>query len=450
MQKGAHPIRIRRFRALEGEKQMQSQVKGSKKRWLTRALLAAGLAGTSCLGSLPQPAKAATVNLTFLTWYASGQATMFNSAIKDFEKSHPGIMIIQNTVAGTGAATFPNQLRTDIAGGRAPDLFTMWGGTQSGPFIDAHSALDLTPYYKKYHWNETLLPAAVKAITRHGSLWGAPIDLRAMSLYYRKDIFSKYGLHVPTTFAQLETVCQTLKTHQIPCMASAGVYGWHIMRVFDFFLEHTAGPALHDQLLAGKTSWDRPQVAAAFALLKKWTANGWFPSGYMGITPTQGQQLFEQGKAAMVPEGDWFVTNMNLAGVSKDKYGFFAPPTDQKPARLDGFAEQFMIASQSKHPAEAAEFLNWWLQPAIQTKYYAVNGSSATRGALPSQAANPMGNLYATMVSRYPTYTVMDQAFPAEFMSTTYFRLQSSVVSGQASPQSAAQQMQQGLSQLQP
>ena len=420
----------------------------STKRLLASALLVGGLIGTSGLTGHQKAARADSVNLTFLTWFAAAQASQFNGAIKDFEGSHPGITITQNTVAGTGAATFPNALRTDIAGGRAPDLFTMWGGTLSGPFVDDHSALDLKPYYQKYNWNKILFPAAVSLISRNGSVWGAPIDMRAMTFYYRKDIFAKYGLQVPTSFAQLESVCQTLKTHQIPCMTSGGVYGWYIMRMFDFFLEHTAGPTLHDKLLASKTSWNIPQVAAAFALLKKWTANGWFPSGYMGITPTQGENLFEQGKAAMMLEGDWMVPVLQTAGLNGKQFGFFVSPTDQKPQRLDGFAEQFMISSQSKHPAETAEFINWWIQPATQVKYYSIVGSTATRGGLPSAASNPLATQYNRLVSQHPTALVMDQAFPAEFMSTTYFRLQSSVAAGSVSPQSAAQQMQQGVSQI--
>jgi hypothetical protein len=39
----------------------------------------------------------------------------------------------------------------------------------------------------------------------------------------------------------------------------------------------------------------------------------------------------------------------------------------------------------------------------------------------------------------------MDQAFPAETMSTTYFRLQSAVASGQVTPEAAAKEMQQGM-----
>ena len=418
------------------------------KRLVTSGVLVAALLGSSGLGAMPRVAKADSVHLTFLTWFDARGAKGLNQAISEFESSHPGITITQNTVAGTGAATFPNQLRTDIAAGNAPDLFTMWGGTLAGPFIDAHSALDLTPYYQKYRWNNVLLPGAVNLIKRNGSVWGAPIDLRAISFYYRKDIFSKYGLQVPTTFAQLESVCATLASHKIPCMAAAGVYGWHVMRVFDFFLEHTAGPALHDKLLLGKANWNIPRVVAAFTLLRKWTAAGYFPSGYMGITPAQAETMFEQGKAAMMPEGDWMVPGVAAVGVTPAQYGFFAPPTDQKPARVEGFAEQFMIAAQSKHPAEAAEFINWWIQPATQAKYFSIIGSTATKGGLPTDAASAISDQYARLVGAHPTYTIMDQAFPAEFMTTTYFRLQSAVASGSTSPQSAAQQMGQGVSQI--
>lgn len=407
-----------------------------------KAIRLAALAAALLATSLAQ----AETKLEFLTWYSADQAKLFRQAIDEFEKGHPGIKIKLTTVAGTGAATFPNVLRTRIAGGQAPDLFTMWGGALAAPFIDSKAALDLTPYYKKYNWDQTLLPAAVNAIKHNGTVWGAPIDLRAVSFYYRKDLFKKAGIAVPTSFDELESACEKFKAQDVTCLSAAGTFGWHVMRVFDFFLEHTAGPELHDQLLTGHAKWDRPEVVAAFGLLKKWTANGWLPSGYMGITPDQAQQLFLQGKAAMVAEGDWFVSNVNAAGLNSDNYGFFAPPTDKKPARLDGFAEQYMIARQSKNANAAAEFINWWLQPATQVKYYDVAASSATKNATPDSVKNPLGAAYVKMIAQYPTYTIMDQALPAELMSTTFFRLQSAVASGQVTPEAAAKEMQQGVS----
>ena len=393
-------------------------------------------------------AQAQTVEINILAWYGEAQAKVLNTAIADYQKINPNVKINVNLVAGTGAATYPNVLHTAIAGGRAPDLFTMWGGSLAAPFIDSQSVIDTAPYFKKYNWDKLLIPGAIGAIKRNGTTWGIPITLRAVSFYYRKDIFAKYNLKVPTTFAQLEALCARLKTENIPCLATAGTYGWHVMRVFDFFLERTAGPDLHDQLLLNKTSWDRPEVVAAFALLKKWTDNGWLPSGYMGISPDQQAQLFLQGKAAMTIEGDWFVTNVAGAGLKGDTVGFFAPPTDQKPLRMDGFAEQFMISKQSKNADAVAEFVNWLMQPANQKKYYALNGSTTTKGGIPSETANPLAVEYADLIAGNETYTILDQAFSAEFMSTTYFRLQSEVVSGKTTPAEAAKQMQQGLSQL--
>lgn len=396
------------------------------------ALLAAGLAQ-------------AQTKLEVLAWFGPDQAKAFQQAVDEYEKDHPTVKIKLSTVAGTGAATYPNVLRTRIAGGQAPDIFTMWGGALAAPFIDSKAALDLAPYYKKYNWDSLLLPAAVNVLKRNGASWGVPMDLRAVSFHYRKDLFKQAGVSVPTTFAELEAACDKFKAKQITCLSAAGTYGWHVMRVFDFFLEHTAGPDLHDQLWSGKGNWDRPEVVNAFALLKKWTTNGWLPSGYMGISPDQAQQLFLQGKAAMVPEGDWFVNNSTAAGLNAETYGFFAPPTDQKPARLEGFAEQLMIAKQSKNADAAAEFLNWFVQPATQNKHFAINGSTATKGAGADPAKNPLGAEYGKMITQYPTYTIMDQAFPAETMSTTYFRLQSAVASGQTTPEQAAKEMQQGM-----
>lgn len=408
-------------------------------RFLRHASLAA------CLGVCAGLAGAQQVRLEFLTWYNASQEKDFRVALAEYEAAHPNVKITLNTVAGTGAAVYPNTLRTRIAGGQAPDLFMMWGGSLAAPFIDAKAATDLAPYFKKYNWDSILIPAAVNALKRNGTLWGAPINLRAVTFHYRKDLFEKAGVKVPATMAELEASCDRFKAMDITCLATGGTFGWHQMRVFDFFLEHTAGPELHDQLLAGKASWDRPEVVAAFAQLKKWHDKGWFPLGYGGLSPNQAQQLLLQGRAAMIPEGDWFVPTAVKAGLTDANYGFFAPPTDRKPLRVEGFAEQYMIAAQSKNADAVAHFMNWWLQPATQNRHYMVHGSSATQGATPNAAENPLGAAYKKMVAGYGTYTIMDQAFSKEQMDTGYFRLQTAVTAGQITPAAAARELQRVL-----
>src|SRR5215467_8063153 len=101
----------------------------------------------------------AETKLEVLAWYSAEQAKVFQQAVEEYQKAHPDVKVKLSTVAGTGAATYPNVLRTRIAGGQAPDIFTMWGGALAAPFIDSKAALDLAPYYKKYSWDSMLLPA---------------------------------------------------------------------------------------------------------------------------------------------------------------------------------------------------------------------------------------------------------------------------------------------------
>ena len=82
-----------------------------------------------------------------------------------FEAEHPNIDIVMESTAGSGAAVYPDVLKTSMASGSPPDLFFMWGGSIAQPFIDAEQTLDLTAYYEQYGWNEKFAPWVIDRIT---------------------------------------------------------------------------------------------------------------------------------------------------------------------------------------------------------------------------------------------------------------------------------------------
>ena len=77
---------------------------------------------------------------------------------KEYQDTHPGIEISHETVAGTGAATYPDVIRTGMAGGYPPDLFFMWGGSLAAPFIDAGGILPLDDKYQQRGWDKLFFP----------------------------------------------------------------------------------------------------------------------------------------------------------------------------------------------------------------------------------------------------------------------------------------------------
>ena len=82
-----------------------------------------------------------------------------------YEEANPNIDVVIENTAGSGAAVYPDVLRTSMASGDPPDVFFLWGGTISGPFVKAGQVRPLDDFYEKYGWKS--LGAAVDSGSRH-------------------------------------------------------------------------------------------------------------------------------------------------------------------------------------------------------------------------------------------------------------------------------------------
>ena len=91
-----------------------------------------------------------------------------------FQAKYPNIEVISESTAGSGAAVYPDVLKTSMASGNPPDLFFMWGGSIAEPFIKAGQVMDLAPYYEKYGWGDKFAPWVIDRISFDGKKYGVP------------------------------------------------------------------------------------------------------------------------------------------------------------------------------------------------------------------------------------------------------------------------------------
>ena len=104
---------------------------------------------------------------------ANGQE-QWQPIIDAFQAKYPNIEISSESTAGSGAAVYPDVLKTSMASGSPPDVFFLWGGSIAEPFIKAGQVMDLAPYYEKYGWNGKFAPWVIERITvRWQALWRA-------------------------------------------------------------------------------------------------------------------------------------------------------------------------------------------------------------------------------------------------------------------------------------
>ena len=406
---------------------------------------AAGAGLTACTGAAPsggggQAPSATTNELRVFTYEGDETIALFKKAVADFD-AQAGTKSTVNSLPGSGAAQYPDKLRTELLGGAGPDIWRIWGGQIGAPFAKAKQALDLTPYFAKFGWDSSINSSAIEGMTFDGVKAGVPFISLGIGAWYNKGLFEKAGISAaPTSYAELEEANDKLVSAGTTPLATGGKYGWHIMRLYEFLLEHTAGPELHDKLLVGEESWDRPEVVEAFTLFKKWQDKKWMPEGALGLDPSDIEPAYVQGKTAYTITGPWTeAAAIQTAKKDAADFGVFQLPTDQDPLRHSGFVEGYMVNAKSGNAEKAAELINHIVQPDTQ-KALKVSASTV-KGAEPSQDSAPLAYEWSQGPGQQGFYTIQDQAFPKQ-QADQYFAIQSDILQGKVDPAGAAKKMQ--------
>lgn len=247
--------------------------------------------------ALMSSAAMAQETVRFFTIFDANSIEWWNPVIEEFEKQNPDINIELETVAGSGAAVYPDVLRTSMASGDPADVFFMWGGSIAEPFVEAGQVKELSAEFDQYGWNERFPQWIIDRLSTEDGIYGVPFHARGMGIWYRKDMFQQYGITVPTTYDELEAACTTLAENGKYCASFGGKFGWHTMRLVDYFLEDTCGPEKHDAINARQESWDQECVVAAFERLKKWVDNKWLVPDFLAVAPNDARMPMYLGDA---------------------------------------------------------------------------------------------------------------------------------------------------------
>jgi multiple sugar transport system substrate-binding protein len=154
-------------------------------------------AGCSASGSSAPASTAAAsgqkVTLTYWTWVPN-----MDKVVAIWNKAHPDIQVQVQTQAGGDAEL--TKLLTAAKAGNPPDLaqveYQVLPTLVSNNYLANIAQYDasLKDDFPAGNWNQVTLGSS--------ALYGVPQDAAPMALFYQPAAFKKYGLTVPTTWAQ--------------------------------------------------------------------------------------------------------------------------------------------------------------------------------------------------------------------------------------------------------
>lgn len=260
-----------------------------------------------------------------------GEAQKFRKAILDdvvakTEAEVPGLTFELDGVEDS--VNRFTKLPAEMAAGNPPIIFDLFGGEGDAlKYGAAGRLLDLAPILKELGLNESFLN--LEQFTADGKIYGLPIGGNTEGFYYNEELFATLGLSEPKTWDDLELAAQTLKDNGYTPFAMGSKGAWVPLMLANTLIGRYAGPDSIAGFSAGTSSWNSPEVIAAFAKYSEWESKGYFTKGELGFEYADMLNEFLTGKSGMMFDGSWrssVFSDETQAAALTNKVGFFSMP----------------------------------------------------------------------------------------------------------------------------
>jgi multiple sugar transport system substrate-binding protein len=262
------------------------------------------------------------------------------------------------------------------------------------------------------------MQAASKGLDGH--FYFVPIYNYPWAVFYRKSLFKSKGYTIPKTWDQFIALAKKMQADGLTPIAFTDKDGWPAMGTFDIINMRMNGYQFHVDLMAGRESWNSPQVKAVFNQWKELLP--YYSDNALGLTWEEGAQQLVKKQAGMYLLGS-FVGQQFTNPADHADLDFFPYPAinskwgqDSLDAPIDGF-----LLSKRPQNVDAAKALLTYLGSAAAENIYLKtdpndvgankNASRAHYNVLQKKAAALIGG--AKHIAQY-----MDRDTRPDFAST--------------------------------
>lgn len=226
--------------------------------------------------------------------YSGAERDALEATARDLAQADPDLHL---RLVAVPHDAFVDKITAAVPNGNGPDLF-IYAHDRLGDWIAA-GMLEPVEFFVDESMADRFDTQALTALAERGSLWGLPLAVKTVALFYRTDLVPT----PPATTDELLAIARGLTDRD------AGRFGL----IYENTVLYFHGPWLHGfgaRVFAdnGDLAVDSPPAIAA---LKFALALG----GKDGVVPPETTgvlvgTLFNEGKAAMAISGPWFVGGM--------------------------------------------------------------------------------------------------------------------------------------------
>lgn len=299
------------------------------------------------------------VTLSVWSWRTE-DAAGFETIFDVYEESHPGVTVEFKPFKST---EYDLILSTGLAGTDGPDVPMLHAGPGGlAPLVAADRLLPLDPdIVTSLNDFDPAILSTGGQVPDDDNIYGLPIALQTLQMFYNKQIFADNGIEVPTTYDEFLEANETLAAAGITPMSTTGKDNWMLGIALGVVAGgYWAAGSYFDGLADGSaTLADGP---FAESVQKMQDVVPYFPANFTGVNYTESQILFTSGQAAMYPGGSFELGFFQLTAPDLDLGVFSVPAPDDAdggavvPSWVDA---DFGVSKASPNQDAALKLVNW-------------------------------------------------------------------------------------------
>jgi raffinose/stachyose/melibiose transport system substrate-binding protein len=395
----------------------------------------------------PEPTTAAVVELTLGSW-RTDDAEAWGKILDAFSAKNPNIKIKFDP---TNPPDYNATLRTQLESGTGPDLFFVRSFATGRDLFKQGFLVSLKDLPGL---NDTFSAGALAPWSSDdGDPFAVPIAAVSHGIYYNQDLFEANGIAVPTNWKELLAAAQKLKDAGVTPFANGTKDEWDINEtvLMSIIPSEVGGREGRLGYLNGDRCFNDADMVASFQQVKD--LKPFLPNGFEATAYADEQQLFTQGKAAMLIDGSW-----TIAAIKKDapefKWSVFpVPPPEGKDQYISFHVDAAIGLNAASKNQEAGKTFLQWLEGSEFNDLIANNvpgffpmGNAATKITDPAAAAFLDFNSKAKGVDfRFPWDKLMDAPSGQQNAYTVMNAGAIAVLKDTKTPQQAADDLQTAL-----
>ena len=341
------------------------------------------------------------VTLKLSGWGASPvEQRLLNQVLKDFETTHPQIKVRFEVISDQ----YMDVIKTRLIGDAAPDVFYL--DALEAPFLIGQNVLEpldayVTPSFEVADFEPTLL----KPFTAQNHVYGFPKDYSTLALFYSKSAFAAAGLtHPPKTWTEFLAFSRQL-TGPESGKPKPQRYGFGVIPELArqaYTVSATGGQIVDSK---GYAAFASDAALQGLTLAVQQYQRDRTSARPLDVGANTGSEMFGQGKAAMVIEGNWAIPYLQDTFPNLDFATAELPTIRDTPGTMV-FTVAYVMNRQSEHKREAWELIAYLTGKAGMQKW------TSTGFALPSRKSVAQALHYETDPLRAPLVAGVRYATP--------------------------------------